>query len=538
VELRLAQPSDAPKWVELFKLCYGNDYPYKQIYDPVYVSSILDPASGDQTLLVVNGDDIRASITLLSCDEFTNNPVINLARPLFHPESYQEGSAKGLIHQLCEIAKENKNFVVTRVPVYDAEQQGLFEDCGFKCVGYQPNKHLINTHKGFLFYVLKNPDIIGQRMVVSGSLSQVGALAMAVFENFGIVNRILIRDNIAGYPLETEYEIVEATGEEFQIFKLQSMTKNWMPEISTGANRGHGFLRLPSNTPVQAYLGREVKGSETKVLAGITYFYDDIDKCIRILDGFSNDDITLGALLQKVVNTAREKYSAAYVEIDILAISPMLLKCAEQIGFTPVAYFPGFYRVGEHVSDVVKMVKINVNYEPEKYQHSEQTFRIAKIIDDNFRDQKTGVAIINLLRTLPVFRGLGDGELRKISKVFVQKLYRPGEIIFKQGAPGEEAYVVMRGQVDICLSAETKPIASIKTGQVFGEQAFLDGSPRTAMAVATQPSILLIVRRDEFTRLMQREPNLGMVIMRNIAIDLSNKLRMANRTIMERKQIK
>lgn len=102
MELRLAQPSDAAKWIELFRRCYGDDFPYKQIYDPVYVYLLLDPASGDQTIVVTEGDDIRASITVLSGNEFINNPVINLARPLFHPESYQDGSAKGLITQICE----------------------------------------------------------------------------------------------------------------------------------------------------------------------------------------------------------------------------------------------------------------------------------------------------------------------------------------------------------------------------------------------------------------------------------------------------
>lgn len=440
------------------------------------------------------------------------------------------------------------------MPVYDAQQQELFEQCGFVCVGYQPNKHLINTHKGFLFYVLKNPDILGQRMVVSGSLSHVASLALAVFENYGIVNRILIRDNIAGYPIETESEIVESTYEEFNLRKLELMDKNWMPELSTGAHRGIGFFRFPTEPSVHAYLAKEVKHleiektngdkkiketkEETIILAGIAYYYDELDKCVRILDGFSNDDITLGAVLQKVVRTAREKYSAAYVEVDALAVSPMFLKCAEQIGFTPVAYFPGFFRIGEHVSDVVKMVKMNVNYEPEVYQFSEKTSKIVKIIDENFRDQKTGMAVINLLRALPTLQGLGDGELRKIAKVFTQKLYHPGEVIFKQGDPGDEAYVIMRGQVDICLSAETKPIATIGTGQIFGEQAFLEGSPRTAMAVVSQPSILLIVKREEFNKLMRRGPNLGMVIMRNIAIDLSNKLRKANHALMERRPSK
>lgn len=535
MELRFAQPSDAPKWIELLKKCLGGDYPYKQVYDPVYVYSILDHAQGDYTLVVANGEEIRSSVTILAGDEFIDNPVINLARLLFSPESYEDGSAKALIDQVCEVAKNEKKSIVTRVPVYDIAQQKLLEGCGFVCVGYQPNKHLISTHKGFLFYALKNSELLLHRMTVSGSLSQVASLAFAVFENYGISNPILIRDNVAGYPLESDYEIAESVIEEFQFWKMNLLGKNRLPELSAGAHRGIGFLRLPSQSPLHAILAKTNSGAETRVYAGISYFYDELDKCVRITDGFSDDDITLGAVLQKVVGAAREKFSAAYVEVDAIALSPMLLKCAEQIGFTPCAYFPGLFKVGDYNTDVVKLVKMNVNYEPETHPLTEQASKIVGIISENFRDQKTGMAVINLLRTLPTLHGLGDGELRKIAKIFTQKLYRPGDVIFNKGDQGDEAFVVMRGQVDICLSPESRPIASIGVGQVFGEQAFLEGSPRTAMAVASQPTILLVVNRIEFSNLIKREPHLGMTIMKNIALDLSNKLRRANQAIMSAK---
>jgi CRP-like cAMP-binding protein len=138
------------------------------------------------------------------------------------------------------------------------------------------------------------------------------------------------------------------------------------------------------------------------------------------------------------------------------------------------------------------------------------------------------VAIITLLRGLPIFDGLGDGELRKIARLFTQKLYRPSEKLFNKGDSGSEAYVVMRGQVDIYLEDQTKPIATIGNGQIIGELAFLDGAPRNAQAVANQASILLVVQRSAFNQLVQREPHLGMVVMRNIAQELSTRLRRSN----------
>lgn len=68
-------------------------------------------------------------------------------------------------------------------------------------------------------------------------------------------------------------------------------------------------------------------------------------------------------------------------------------------------------------------------------------------------------------------------------------------------------------------------------GKIFGELAFLDGAPRAAFAVATQPSILLVMKRTAFAEVVRREPNLGMVVMRNLAQDLALKLRSVNEAL-------
>jgi CRP-like cAMP-binding protein len=136
-----------------------------------------------------------------------------------------------------------------------------------------------------------------------------------------------------------------------------------------------------------------------------------------------------------------------------------------------------------------------------------------------------------------MFAGLGDGELRKIARLFVQKLYRPGDQVFAKGESGDEAYIVLRGKISIQLEQNAPPIAQLGDGKIFGELAFLDGSPRAAFAVATQPSILLVMKRDAFTDLCRREPTLGMMVMRNLAQDLAVKLRSVNDSLSNAKKL-
>jgi hypothetical protein len=222
--------------------------------------------------------------------------------------------------------------------------------------------------------------------------------------------------------------------------------------------------------------------------------------------------------------------------VDILTSAPRLVKSSEQLGFVPIAYLPAFYAKDGKFNDVVKMVKLNTGYSLDNTDLTANSQAIVKIVDNNFQDQKIGVAIINLLRGLPIFEGLGDGELRKIARLFTQKLFRPSEKVFNKGDSGKEAYIVMRGQIDICLEEKSSAIASVTSGQIFGELAFLDGAARGAYAIASQASILLVIQRSAFSDLVQREPHLGMVVMRNVAMDLSNKLRRANTALNSAKK--
>jgi hypothetical protein len=250
---------------------------------------------------------------------------------------------------------------------------------------------------------------------------------------------------------------------------------------------------------------------EAQIVSGLAYFHDEHDRCVRILDAFASDFLSVGPLLAQVIKSAHEQLSADYVEVDILMNARRLLKSAEQLGFVPVAYLPAFCSFQAHYADVVKMVKLNLVHAPEELSLTAHAANVVKLIDSSFQDLKVGVAVLNLLRSLPIFAGLGDGELRKMGRLFSQKLYRPGEAVFKKGDAGTEAYIVLRGQVDILLDEKPAPIAAIQSGQIFGELAFLDGSARLATAVASQPSILLVMQRTAFNDLAQNEPHLGMV---------------------------
>lgn len=521
--VRQAHPGDAEQWMELVKVNLGENYPAPEVYDPTWVAMQLDPMSGEETWVAEDNGRIISSLSFLRSTD-VNNPVANLGRNLSREEAYANGAAEGLVCEITQQAQRLNQMAVVRIPATDSRQQLIYEKMGYVCVGYQPCKHVIRTRQGVLFYVRPAEPVIGTRMPLSESLPQIGELASKALEKLNISNVLQVRDGATGYALQSNLDVQQASMEDFDLWRSQVMVTNPPVEVSSGFNRNMGLLRVEdSTTQIQCLLG-QLNGT---VVCGLAYVFDPHDTCVRILDCFSANDFSLGHMLNHLVKMASNNLSATYVEIDMLMTAPRLLKTAEQLGFVPVAYMPAFFHHNDHHHDVVKMVKLNLVYNVEVQSMTAGASDIIKIVNQSFQDQKVGIAIINMLRSLPIFEGLGDGELRKVARLFKQKLYQPGEVVFKKGDPGEEAYIVTRGHVDLCLDGSPRPVATVSSGQIFGELAFLDGSPRAARAISRQPTVMLVIERSEFVQLSQREPHLGLMVIQNIAEDLSTKLRRA-----------
>jgi CRP-like cAMP-binding protein len=533
LSIRPATADDAPQWLDLIRATLGDEYPAKEIYDVEWIAAQLATSGSQDTWVAEVDGRLDGTISFLQPDGPNINPIANLGRNLIRREAVANGAAEALIRAVNELASKHGDMAIVRVSALDNAQQALFENLGFVCVGFQPLKHLLQQRIGILFYVRGANSIFVTRNPLSESLPQVSELGMDALEKLQIPNSWVVRDGASGYPLQCDLKVHEATTDDFELWRVQAEASNPPVEVSGRFNYGFGLMRLPANYQLRACLGQK----DESMVAGLSYYFDEQDRCARITEVFCSDDMSIGALLVHAVKTVQEQLGAVYTEIDILATAPRLLKTAEQLGFVPVAYLPAFFCRNGRYSDVIKLVKLNVTYSLESMEFTAHARSTVQIIDRYFQDQKMGLAIINLLRPLSMFGGLGDGELRKVARLFVQKLYRPGDQVFAKGDFGDEAYVVLRGKISIQLDQNAPPIAQLGDGKIFGELAFLDGSPRVAYAVANQASILLVMQRAGFADLVRREPGLGMMVMRNLAQDLAVKLRGVNDALSGTKRI-
>jgi len=80
-----------------------------------------------------------------------------------------------------------------------------------------------------------------------------------------------------------------------------------------------------------------------------------------------------------------------------------------------------------------------------------------------------------------------------------------GTVIFRQGEPGDEMFVIEKGRVRLTLgtAGHEKEVAVLGRGEFFGELSLLSGAARSATAQAVEDSNLLAIGRDVFAMMVQ-----------------------------------
>ncbi len=95
-----------------------------------------------------------------------------------------------------------------------------------------------------------------------------------------------------------------------------------------------------------------------------------------------------------------------------------------------------------------------------------------------------------------------------------------------------DLFFLVKGSVSIRIplskEGQTKRLATYSAGAIFGEMAFLDGAPRSAEVLCDENSVIYSLSHEEFESLSKREPELTLKIIKNIAIELSHRLRMTS----------
>src|ERR687887_1945768 len=113
--------------------------------------------------------------------------------------------------------------------------------------------------------------------------------------------------------------------------------------------------------------------------------------------------------------------------------------------------------------------------------------------------------VTDLLRTMDIFEHLPSEELEKIARLLRERRLMEGQVLCRQGEPGDAMFIVTGGRIRLSTTdrnGNEKILTHFTDGQFFGETALLTGASRSATAVADTESRVLVLQQIDFEQLL------------------------------------
>lgn len=129
----------------------------------------------------------------------------------------------------------------------------------------------------------------------------------------------------------------------------------------------------------------------------------------------------------------------------------------------------------------------------------------------------------------PMFESMTPEEARLIFSLLQHATYDPSEVIFTEGAPGNQCFFLVAGGVLVSKRFEEgreQQLATLKPGDTFGEIALIDRKPRSATCRAGREGCqLLTLTTDAFERLFSAQSPFAYKVLDHVVVDLAKRLR-------------
>jgi CRP/FNR family cyclic AMP-dependent transcriptional regulator len=126
----------------------------------------------------------------------------------------------------------------------------------------------------------------------------------------------------------------------------------------------------------------------------------------------------------------------------------------------------------------------------------------------------------SLLGGVALFRSMDEDERGALAAVMDLREARAGEIVFREGDPGDSLFCVVDGQLDTLvkdIAGQEIVLAAVGAGDVVGEMSLLDGQLRSATLRCIEDARLLVLERHDLLAVLPRSPHMALDMMGEMA---------------------
>jgi CRP/FNR family cyclic AMP-dependent transcriptional regulator len=151
----------------------------------------------------------------------------------------------------------------------------------------------------------------------------------------------------------------------------------------------------------------------------------------------------------------------------------------------------------------------------------------------HYKDQERQVTmdrrvLLDTLSSTTFLQGVSGEYLDELASIAMLDEFAEGDVIFEEGDPVDDVYLLIRGTVALKVSAsgiDPQQVYTVGRGEGLGWSALFSRSQRTATAVATEPTSVFRFAGEELHALCDKNPRFGYAIMQQTVIAIAKRLR-------------
>jgi CRP-like cAMP-binding protein len=136
-------------------------------------------------------------------------------------------------------------------------------------------------------------------------------------------------------------------------------------------------------------------------------------------------------------------------------------------------------------------------------------------------------SLLDVLGRLAVFDTLTWQELSTIERIVHRRRFVTGEIVIQAFTPRSGLFAVVTGSVHVVRhlpEGNRLVLDTLGDGELLGEFALLDDSPRSTSIIAAEPSDLIGFFRSDLVDLIQTQPKMGFKILYRLAQIMAHRM--------------
>jgi CRP/FNR family transcriptional regulator, cyclic AMP receptor protein len=121
---------------------------------------------------------------------------------------------------------------------------------------------------------------------------------------------------------------------------------------------------------------------------------------------------------------------------------------------------------------------------------------------------------VTALKRSPLFEGLSRRQLAQVARLSDDLDVPAGTVLCKQGSRGQEFFVIIDGEATVTRGDEH--LATLTSGDFFGEIALVEPVRRTATVTAATPLSFFVISKQAFNSVLRTDPSIQDKVLRTL----------------------